>query len=165
MTAIATTATALVVPADVELLPDNNSFTNRFDFVSSSGNKYRIAQSISGRWWSCSCPGYLYAKGHKPCKHLKGLGLPGFHTAFEVAGLQLAGAAANVAPIAPAPVAALVPAPVAAPAPTPKAPKAPKASPKGAVVPQSVETKGGKIVVTFDAKDAAAVFALLAAMA
>lgn len=85
---------SLVLPADVTLLEDNTQYTNRFDFASSSGNVYRIAQSISGRWWACSCPAWKFNKGGKrDCKHLRDLGLPGSYQSFEVGRLALASTA------------------------------------------------------------------------
>jgi len=62
-------------------LPDNASYTNRFEIKSETSDRiYIIAQSKSGRWWSCSCHGFLR---HKKCKHLTALGLPGHHQPFE----------------------------------------------------------------------------------
>lgn len=56
------------------MLPDNQSFTNRFQIRSETSNSlYTVAQSKSGRWWSCSCPGWIR---HRKCKHLEALGLP-----------------------------------------------------------------------------------------
>lgn len=62
------------------LLPDNKTFTNRFEIRSeTSSSVYRIAQSKSGRWWACSCRGYVFARKDGPkgktCKHLRSLGL------------------------------------------------------------------------------------------
>lgn len=63
------------------LLPDNAAYTNRFEIHSETSNAiYVIAQSKSGRWWSCSCFGWIR---HKHCKHLSALGLPGNHKPYE----------------------------------------------------------------------------------
>jgi len=69
----------LSIPASA-LLPDNAQWTNRFEIRSSSSNSvYRIAQHKSGRYWGCSCRGYIYGKKDsargKTCKHLTSLGL------------------------------------------------------------------------------------------
>lgn len=72
-----------LVPASSKL-PDNAAYTNRFKIHSqSSANVYTVAQSKSGRWWSCSCKGWIF---HKHCKHLKSLGLPGNYVPMEVEG-------------------------------------------------------------------------------
>lgn len=63
-------------------LPDNKAFTNRFEVKSETSNRiYTIAQSKSGHWWGCSCPGWI---AHRHCKHLKALGLPGDHKPYTV---------------------------------------------------------------------------------
>lgn len=62
-------------------LPDNAAYTNRFEIKSESSDRvYVIAQSKSGRWWSCGCFGFIR---HKRCKHLDALGLPGQHEPYE----------------------------------------------------------------------------------
>lgn len=62
-------------------LPDNAQYTNRFQIKSESSDRlYTIAQSKSGLWWACSCPGWIR---HKSCKHLTAMGLPGHHHPFE----------------------------------------------------------------------------------
>jgi hypothetical protein len=62
-------------------MPDNAQYTNRFQIKSESSDRlYTIAQSKSGLWWSCSCPGWIR---HKSCKHLTAMGLPGHHRPFE----------------------------------------------------------------------------------
>lgn len=62
-------------------MPDNRAFVNRFQIRSSSSDRlYTVAQSKTGRWWSCSCPGWIR---HRHCKHLAALGLPGDHKKFE----------------------------------------------------------------------------------
>ena len=72
-------ALVLRLPASKNL-PDNSHFTHRFEIKSSSSNRvYVVAQSKSGRWWACSCPGWIR---HKHCKHLSTLGLPGGFTPF-----------------------------------------------------------------------------------
>jgi len=63
-------------------LPDNHQWTNRFQIKSASSNRlYTIAQNKTGRWWGCSCPGWIF---HKHCKHQAHLGLPGHHVPMEV---------------------------------------------------------------------------------
>jgi hypothetical protein len=62
----------IYVPRDTEKLPDNSHFSSRL---------YTIAQSISGRWWACSCRGWI---AHKHCKHLNCLQLPGGYQPCEV---------------------------------------------------------------------------------
>lgn len=163
----------LVVPPTVELLDDNAQWTNRFDFVSKSGNVYRVAQNKSGRWWACDCPSWKFKKnGVRHCKHLRDFGLPPDYEAFEVGEIRLAlpGEAAPEIGAKPQPKSAIKAKPVKAKkAPKPVAaanqpaaalPSAPEALP--GCKPKSVQMKGDEIVVTFDAKDSAAVFALLA---
>jgi len=70
------------IPED-RRLPDTNTHVNRFQIKSGSSNRlYTIAQSRSGLWWACSCPGFI-GHGGKQCKHLASLGLPGYHQPFE----------------------------------------------------------------------------------
>jgi hypothetical protein len=65
------------------VLPDNSQYTNRFEIKSQSSDAiYTVAQSKTGRWWACSCLGWIR---HKKCKHLDALGLPGKHKPFEAA--------------------------------------------------------------------------------
>jgi len=72
-----------LVPASSKL-PDNAQWTNRFKIHSeTSSNVYTVAQNKSGRWWGCSCKGWIF---HKKCKHLNALGLPGNHIPMEVTG-------------------------------------------------------------------------------
>jgi len=150
---------SLVLPPDVELLEDNGQYTNRFDFVAASGNVYRVAQSKKGRWWSCSCPSWIYNKeGNRHCKHLRDFGLPPDYQPFEIGHLEL-GAPGTVSAIGASPMARskgkhlhAAPTPAALPA---AAPELPLCRPK------KVEMQDGEIVVTFDAKDQAAVFQLL----
>jgi hypothetical protein len=166
---------ALVLPSGVEILDDNAQYTNRFDFASSSGNVYRVAQSKKGRWWACSCPSWLHkAQGNRHCKHLRDFGLPPDYEAFEVGRLELAPAGTPSAMIGAVPMpfskkgkAALAAVPGGKPmAPIMSAPlfaALPAASAAlPACKPKTVEMKGSEIVVTFDVKDSAAVFALLA---
>lgn len=55
-------------------LPDNNQWENRFEVRSeSSSNLYTIAQNKRGRFWGCSCRGWIR---RKKCKHLAAVGLP-----------------------------------------------------------------------------------------
>lgn len=76
--------TALVLRVNVpqdRRLPDNAQYTNRFKIKSESSDRlYTIAQSKTGLWWGCSCPGWV---SRKNCKHLRELGLPGQHRPFE----------------------------------------------------------------------------------
>jgi hypothetical protein len=170
----------LMLPPSVELLEDNAQYTNRFDFPAASGNIYRVAQSKSGRWWACSCPSWIHkAQGNRHCKHLRDFGLPADYQSFEVGQLQL------TATGTPAPAIGAVPMPtskrgkalaaaksggkaLAAKGPAAKtltvveAPALPAAVPVPGCKPKSVSMIGDEIVVTFDAKDSAAVFALLA---
>lgn len=63
------------------LMPDNAAYTNRFQIPSeTSDNLYTVAQSKSGRWWSCGCRGWIR---HRKCKHLISMGLPCFQKPFE----------------------------------------------------------------------------------
>lgn len=229
----------LALPEDVNLLPDNNTHQHRFDFTSSSGKVYRVAQrkynpaTGKGGWWACSCPSFIHGrKGSKDCKHLRDFGLPGNHERFEIGEIQVGaldgdvgattmkdseragrkkaqkatlraidGGQDEAAPpsskgadlsllitdsrtyaireeikklggkpryenskfvgwVMPNEAAVRK---VEALLDEPEAPAAPKAEPKAlsAAKPTSVEMKDGQIVVTFDAKDQAAVFALL----
>ena len=76
------------IPEHVRM-PDNSAYTNRFQVRSeSSGSLYTIAQSKSGRWWSCSCPSWIR---RKRCKHLDALGLPGNHEPYEPRRLHYGG--------------------------------------------------------------------------
>lgn len=169
MTALATTSTALVLPSTVTRLEDNAQYTNRFDFISGSGSEYRVAQSMSGRWWSCSCPVWKFNKSHKGsqrwCKHLEAFGLPGGYTPHEVSGIQIAGSTPAALPAAPkaSKKAKALPVP-AVPAAAAPALTAANKPPKGGVVPLGFVKENGKLIVTFDEKDATAVFALLAAL-
>jgi hypothetical protein len=64
-----------------QLLPDGPQWTNRFYIKSeSSGRLYTIAQNKNRRYWGCDCPGWI---GHRHCKHLTALGLPGDEKPFE----------------------------------------------------------------------------------
>ena len=68
------------IPED-RRLPDNAQWKNRFQIKSESSERlYTISQSKSGKFWGCSCPGWIR---HKSCKHLSALGLPGHYTPFE----------------------------------------------------------------------------------
>jgi hypothetical protein len=68
-------------PAGATALPDTAVYVNRFEIKSESSDRiYIVAQSATGRWWSCSCHGWIR---HKKCKHLTALGLPGHHQPFE----------------------------------------------------------------------------------
>jgi hypothetical protein len=73
---------ALIQKIKEDRLPDNAQWTNRFKVRSATSNRvYIIAQNKSGRWWGCSCMGWIrYGK----CKHQNILGLPGHHRPFEI---------------------------------------------------------------------------------
>lgn len=57
---------------DLEILPDNAQWTNRFEIKSESSNRiYVVAQRKSNNEWGCSCPGFKNARnGVRKCKHL-----------------------------------------------------------------------------------------------
>lgn len=75
-------AVVVYLPRQSIRLADNRSYTNRFKIRSETSDAvYIIAQSKSGRWWSCSCFGWIR---HKHCKHLRTIGLPGHHRPHEV---------------------------------------------------------------------------------
>ena len=75
------TLAVINIPRNSAKLPDNAAYTNRFEIRSQSSDAvYVIAQSKSGRWWSCSCFGWIR---HKHCKHLESLSLPGHHKPYE----------------------------------------------------------------------------------
>ena len=62
-------------------LPDNDQWTNRFEVPSSSSdNMYTVAQNKSGRWWACSCRGWV---SHKHCRHLEAMGVPCNYIPYE----------------------------------------------------------------------------------
>jgi hypothetical protein len=64
-----------------EKLPDNAQWTNRFYVRSAStSNLYTVAQNKSGRWWACSCRGWI---AHKRCKHLRAMALPEGYKPYE----------------------------------------------------------------------------------
>lgn len=77
------TALALPLPIpEADKLPDNSQYTNRFEVRSqTSDSVYIIAQHKTGRWWSCSCFGWIR---HRKCKHLGSMGLPGHNKPFEL---------------------------------------------------------------------------------
>jgi hypothetical protein len=55
-------------------LPDTSQWINRFEVRSETSNAiYVIAQNRVGRWWGCSCMGWIR---HHHCKHLCTLALP-----------------------------------------------------------------------------------------
>jgi hypothetical protein len=69
------------IPRESKRLPDNAAYTNRFEIRSASSDRlYTVAQSKTGQWWACSCPGWIR---HKHCKHLQTLSLPGNYTPFK----------------------------------------------------------------------------------
>lgn len=64
----------VVRPKSSVNLPDNAQYTNRFEIRSETSNRiYVVAQHKTGRWWSCSCPGWIR---FRKCKHLQAVGLP-----------------------------------------------------------------------------------------
>ena len=80
------TTRELALPNDAEQLPDNKCWTNRIQIKSETSNRlYIVAQNKSGRFWSCSCFGFLR---HKHCKHLTTMKLPGNYKPFEVKKLS-----------------------------------------------------------------------------
>jgi hypothetical protein len=51
-----------------KLVPNNDTWTNRFQIKSSSSSRfYIIAQRRSDKVWGCSCPGWI---NYRKCKHL-----------------------------------------------------------------------------------------------
>jgi len=62
---------------NLEILPDNGQYTNRFEIKSESSNRlYVIAQRKSDGVFCCSCPGWIRARnGHsdRTCKHITSL--------------------------------------------------------------------------------------------
>ena len=77
---------ALIEKLSQDKLPDNKQWCNRFEVHSESSNRvYTIAQNKTGRWWACSCPGWIR---YKRCKHLTTLALPGHHQPFELTGVK-----------------------------------------------------------------------------
>lgn len=73
---------ALLEKLESDKLPDNKQWTNRFEVHSESSNRvYVIAQNKTGRWWACSCMGWIR---YKRCKHLTCLCLPGHHQPYEI---------------------------------------------------------------------------------
>lgn len=75
-------ANALItIPRQSVVLPDNSQYQFRFEIRSETSNRvYVIAQHKVGRWWSCSCPGWIR---HRKCKHLSAVGLPAAQRPFE----------------------------------------------------------------------------------
>lgn len=57
---------------DLEILPDNSQYTNRFEIKSESSNRiYIVAQRISDGEITCSCPGWIRSRnGVRSCKHV-----------------------------------------------------------------------------------------------
>jgi len=53
---------------DIQLLPDNQQYTNRFEVHSETSDRvYTMAQRKSSGQWCCSCPGWIR---HRHCKHI-----------------------------------------------------------------------------------------------
>jgi hypothetical protein len=74
-------ANIIVRPETSIQLPDTNTHVNRFLIKSGNSDRmYTIAQSKTGRWWSCGCHGFIR---WKHCKHLESIGLPCNHVPFE----------------------------------------------------------------------------------
>lgn len=83
----AETAVVIRAPRGSAILPDNRQYTNRFEIRSESSDRvYIVAQNINGRWWSCSCMGWI---SRRKCKHLEAIGLPANKVPYEA---QLAAA-------------------------------------------------------------------------
>lgn len=62
-----------------EVLPDSNSWKNKFRIKSSSSPKtYVIAQNVNDNTWACGCPGWTT---RRRCKHLTAM-LPSLQKAF-----------------------------------------------------------------------------------
>lgn len=65
----------IVANSDLEILPDNAQYTNRFEIKSGSSNRiYTMAQRKSDGVLTCDCPGWRNARnGHlnRTCKHVK----------------------------------------------------------------------------------------------
>jgi hypothetical protein len=56
---------------NVEVLPDNAQWRNRFEIRSESSTRlYTVAQRKSDGTWGCSCPGW---KTRRTCKHLSAM--------------------------------------------------------------------------------------------
>jgi hypothetical protein len=56
---------------DIEFLPDNKQYTNRFEINSETSDRvYTVAQRKSNGEWCCSCPGWIR---HRHCKHLSAI--------------------------------------------------------------------------------------------
>lgn len=63
-------------------LPDNGQWTNRFEVRSETSNRvYIVSQNKAGRWWGCSCMGWVR---YRKCKHLRALALPCYQQPFEI---------------------------------------------------------------------------------
>ena len=55
-------------PDEIEFLPDNQQYTNRFEVNSETSDRvYTMAQRKSSGEWSCSCPGWIR---WRKCKHM-----------------------------------------------------------------------------------------------
>ena len=66
----------------LEVLPDNDQWTNRFEIHSESSDRvYVISQNKKKRHWGCSCPSYRI---RRCCKHLNTLNLPTNEIPYEV---------------------------------------------------------------------------------
>jgi hypothetical protein len=85
----------IYVPPD-RRLPDEGNYINCFEVKSetprwvidkATGKRvqrasiYKISQHKTGRWWACSCPGWIT---HRHCKHLERLQLPCHNRPYEV---------------------------------------------------------------------------------
>lgn len=57
------------------VLADNDRYKNRVEIRSESSNRlYVVAQNKKTSEWSCSCPGWVFARGGvRSCKHLKAM--------------------------------------------------------------------------------------------
>jgi hypothetical protein len=57
--------------SDIQILPDNEQWKNRFEIKSESSNRlYTVAQNKKTGVWGCSCFGWIR---YRKCKHLTSL--------------------------------------------------------------------------------------------
>jgi len=62
-------------------LPDTKTHVNCFYVKSSSSDTlHTVSQSRTGRWWACSCLGWIR---HKHCQHLDVNQIPGNYIRHE----------------------------------------------------------------------------------
>ncbi len=71
----------LKLPNNTPMLPNTNSWINRFEIHSETSNRiYVISQNKKRRHWGCSCPAY---RTRRRCKHLEEIGLPTNEVPYE----------------------------------------------------------------------------------